>query len=100
VLPRHVIDAVEGGLDVKYVVATTDIDTGSDSTANVIESDASGESRTLVIEYEAGTDLIEILGTKVVPEFGIYSAIILAAAMLGIIAVTARFSNRFRIMQR
>ncbi|MGI0012812.1 MAG: PEFG-CTERM sorting domain-containing protein [Nitrososphaera sp.] len=100
VLPRHVIDAVEGGLDVKYVVATTDIDTGSDSAANIIESETSGESRTLVIEYEAGTDLIEILGTTVVPEFGIYSAIILAAAILGIIAVTARFSNRFRTMQR
>ncbi len=100
VLPRNVIDAIEGGLDIKYIVMTTDIDSGSDSAANLIESDTTGEARTLVIEYEAGTDLIEIQGTTVVPEFGTYAAIILAVAVLGIIAVTARFSNRFSMMNQ
>jgi predicted secreted protein with PEFG-CTERM motif len=95
VLPREVIDAVEAGSDIKYVVATEDIDTGAEGTIDVREGTSTGEYRTLVIDYDEGTDLIEIQGTNVVPEFGTLSAIVLAIAILSIVALTAKFSNRF-----
>jgi len=42
------------------------------------------------VEYAAGTDKIEIVGSHVVPEFGTIAMIILAVAMVSIIAITAK----------
>ena len=92
-LPRQVIDASEGGSDIEYIVAISDFDMGSEEVIEVTESTTTDEARTLVIDYEAGTDLIEIQGTMVVPEFGILAAIILAISLLSVIGFT-RFSHR------
>jgi len=46
--------------------------------------------RTLHIEYGAGTEKIEIVGSHVVPEFGTIAMIILAVAIVSIIAITAK----------
>jgi len=46
--------------------------------------------RTLHIDYEAGTEKIEIVGSHVVPEFGTVAMIILAVAIVSIIAITAK----------
>jgi len=46
--------------------------------------------RTLHIEYSAGTEKIEIVGSHVVPEFGTIAMIILAVAIVSIIAITAK----------
>ena len=46
--------------------------------------------RTLHIEYNAGTEKIEIVGSHVVPEFGTIAMIILAVAIVSIIAITAK----------
>ncbi len=91
VLPRQVIDAVQGTSDIKYIVSTSDIDTGNENLIDITERDVDGDSRTIVIEYDAGTDLIEIQGTSVVPEFGPLTAIVLAIAIFSIVAVTAKF---------
>jgi len=45
---------------------------------------------TLHIDYEAGTEKIEIVGSHVVPEFGTIAMIILAVAIVSIIAITAK----------
>jgi len=45
---------------------------------------------TLHIEYGAGTEKIEIVGSHVVPEFGTIAMIILAVAIVSIIAITAK----------
>jgi predicted secreted protein with PEFG-CTERM motif len=91
VLPREVIDSVEEGSDKSYVVATADLEAGVGNENVVIrESGTTDDARTVVIDYEAGTDLIEISGTQVVPEFGPVSAIVLAVAIVGIIVATAR----------
>jgi hypothetical protein len=95
VLPRDVIDAVQSGSDIKYIVTTLDTDTGLESEIDITESLTTGEARTIVIDYEAGTDLIEIQGTSIVPEFGMLSGVILAVAVFGVIAATIKFSNRF-----
>ena len=46
--------------------------------------------RTLHIDYEAGTEKIEIVGSHVVPEFGTIAMIILAVAIVSIIAITTK----------
>ena len=45
---------------------------------------------TIHVEYDAGTDKIEIVGSHVVPEFGTIAMIILAVAIVSIIAITAK----------
>jgi predicted secreted protein with PEFG-CTERM motif len=45
---------------------------------------------TLHIGYAAGTEKIEIVGSHVVPEFGTIAMIVLAAAIISIIAITAK----------
>jgi len=42
------------------------------------------------VEYAAGTDKIEIVGSHVVPEFGTIAMIVLAVAIVSIIAITAK----------
>jgi len=46
--------------------------------------------RTLHIDYEAGNERVEIVGSHVVPEFGTIAMIILAVALVSIIAITAK----------
>ena len=45
---------------------------------------------TIHVDYEAGTERIEIVGSHVVPEFGTIARIILAVAIISIIAITAK----------
>jgi len=54
------------------------------------EVDFEQMGRTLHIEYDAGTEKIEIVGSHVVPEFGTIAMIILAVALVSIIAITAK----------
>jgi predicted secreted protein with PEFG-CTERM motif len=90
VLPRQIIDAVKDSKDVPFVVATTDLDAGTEGNVSINESKADNETRTLTIDYKKGTDLIEIAGTSVVPEFGPLSWIVLTVSIIGIILFTAR----------
>jgi len=46
--------------------------------------------RTLHIEYNAGTEKIEIVGSHVVPEFGTIAMIVLAVAIVSIIVITTK----------
>ena len=46
--------------------------------------------RTLHIDYDAGTEKIEIVGSHVVPEFGTIAMIVLAVAIVSIIAIAAK----------
>jgi len=45
---------------------------------------------TIHVEYGAGTEKIEIVGSHVVPEFGTIAMIVLAVAIVSIIAITAK----------
>jgi predicted secreted protein with PEFG-CTERM motif len=96
-LPREVIDAVEEGEDIAYIVTIED-ESGNITTIEVEESENTDDARTLVIDYPSGTGRIEIAGTQVVPEFGAIAGIIMALAIVGIILATARYNklNFFR----
>jgi predicted secreted protein with PEFG-CTERM motif len=54
--------------------------------------------RTLTINFLAGTEEIEIIGTFVIPEFGTIAAMILAVAIISIIAISSK--SRLSIVPR
>jgi len=54
------------------------------------EVDFEQMGRTLHIQYESGTEKIEIVGSHVVPEFGTIAMIVLAVAIVSIIVLTTK----------
>jgi predicted secreted protein with PEFG-CTERM motif len=93
-LPRTVMQALTevgvptGGTDVEYVVFAE----GVEAVVDEEENPATG-TRELSIDFEAGTEEIEVVGTWIVPEFGAIAAIVLAVAIVGIIVATARYGK-------
>lgn len=88
----------EGTLSLRFDQATFDADEEflafADEISTIVEEDADeGTMNTIHIDFEAGTESIEILGTFIVPEFGAIAAIILAVAIVGIIVATARYGK-------
>ncbi len=52
----------------------------------------------ITVEFLAGAEMIEVFGSRVIPEFGTIAGMILAVAVVAIIAVSAR--SRLSIMPR
>jgi predicted secreted protein with PEFG-CTERM motif len=52
-----------------------------------------GATNTLAIDFASGTEQIEIVGDRMIPEFGAIAAIILAVAIVGIILATSRYGK-------
>jgi len=90
-LPRDVIDAKMGDTDDDYFVLV-------DGEEITFEETKTATDRTLVMQFPAGAEEIEIIGTFVIPEFGTIAAMILAVAVISIIAVSAK--SRLSIMPR
>lgn len=93
-LPRSVMQALSepnvptGGTDVEYVVFADGIEAVFDEAENPTTG-----TRELTIDFEAGTEEFEVVGTWIVPEFGAIAAIVLAVAIVGIIVATARYGK-------
>jgi len=77
-LPREVIDAKFGNDDDDFFVV-------ADGDEIDFEETKSGNERTLSINYPAGTEEIEIIGTSVVPEFGTLAVAILMTSIIVVI---------------
>ena len=91
-IPRSVLDALLGdGSDDDFFVLVDGEEVDFDE---IISS----TDRILTIEFPAGTELIEIIGTFVIPEFGTIAAMILAVAIISIIAISAK--SRLSIIPR
>ena len=90
-LPRDVIDATINGEDddLFVIVDGEEVD---------FEESKTSADRTLTIEFQAGDEEIEIIGSFVVPEFGTIAVMIFAIAVISIIAVSSR--SRLSIMPR
>ncbi|ABK78189.1 hypothetical protein CENSYa_1569 [Cenarchaeum symbiosum A] len=84
-LPRALIEADNGFL---VLVDGTQVEFDESETAT---------DSTLTIAFPNGAETIEIIGTMVVPEFGTIAVLVLAAAIVSIIAVSAR--SRLGIMR-
>ena len=90
-IPRTVLDAsINDGDDEFFVLV--------DGEEVDFEEITTLTDRTLTIEFSAGTEQIEIIGTFVIPEFGTIAAMILAVAIISIIAISAK--SRLSILSR
>ena len=78
-LPKTIIDTTE----VDFFVLVDDEET-------VFYSQETPDSWTLRIPFYNGSEVIEIIGTFVIPEFGTIAAIILAVAITSIIVLSAK----------
>ena len=85
-LPRNVTDSVENDEDVPFIVFV-------DEQEFEPEDDMGETERILVIDFEEGSEQIDIVGTFMIPEFGAIAAIVLAVAIVGIIVATTRYSK-------
>ena len=82
-IPRSVLDATINGGDDEFFVLV-------DGEEVDFEEIKTSTDRTLTIEFFAGSEQIEIIGTFVIPEFGTIAAMILAVAIISIIAISAK----------
>ena len=90
-LPRSILDSsINGGDDEFFVL----ID-GEEVDFEEIRTSA---DRTLTIDFFAGTEQIEIIGTFVIPEFGTIAAMILSVAIISIVAISAK--SRLNMLSR
>jgi predicted secreted protein with PEFG-CTERM motif len=90
-IPRSVLDAsINGGDDEFFVLV--------DGEEVDFEEITTSVDRTLTIDFLAGTEQIEIIGTFVIPEFGTIAVMILAVAIISIVTISAK--SRLNIMSR
>ena len=90
-IPRSVLDATINGEDDEFFVLV-------DGEEVDFEEITTSTDRTLTIEFLAGSEQIEIIGTFVIPEFGTIAVMILAVAIISIIAISAK--SRLSIVPR
>ena len=90
-IPRSVLDATINDNDDEFFVLV-------DGEEVDFEEITTSTDRTLIIEFLAGSEQIEIIGTFVIPEFGTIAAMILAVAIISIIAISAK--SRLSIVPR
>lgn len=90
-LPRDLIDARIDGDDDDFIVLV------DGEEADFEESETTSSERTLVIPVPGGAEEIEIIGTQVIPEFGILAALVLAAAV-GAIVVVSRKNQLLKVL--
>ena len=90
-IPRTILDAsINDGDDEFFVLV--------DGEEVDFEEITTSTDRTLTIEFSAGAEQIEIIGTFVIPEFGTIAAMILAVAIISIVAISAK--SRLSIVPR
>ena len=91
VIPRSVLDSKSGSRDDSFFVLADGEETDYDEKATATK-------RSVTIQLPAGTEEIEIIGTRIVPEFGPIAALVLAVAIISIIAVSAK--TRLRLIPK
>lgn len=82
-LPRESIDAYKpNGEDEIFIVLLDNVQ------YPYKETETNDKSRLITINFEEGTTIIEIIGTFIVPEFGVFATIVLFLSMITIIGIT------------
>ena len=82
-IPRSVLDATINDKDDEFFVLVDGEEVDFEEISTLTD-------RTLTIEFLAGSEQIEIIGTFVIPEFGTIAAMILAVAIISIVAISAK----------
>ena len=88
-LPRSLIDSKkQGNQDSPYVIFED-----SQPWQRVQQVKSNTQARTLSIDFDKGTGVVEIAGSKVLPEFGTVSAVVFAIAIIGIIMASTKYKH-------
>jgi predicted secreted protein with PEFG-CTERM motif len=90
-IPRSVLDATVNNGEGEFFVLVDGEEVDFEEIITLTD-------RTLTINFSAGTEEIEIIGTFVIPEFGTIAAMILAVAIISIIAISSK--SRLSIVPR
>jgi len=106
-IPKNVLDAVDAdNVDDKFLVlrdgeevvgnlANPELILLDNDKDNFAEIKTTDWARTLTIEFEDGTDKIEIIGNSVIPEFGMFAILVLISAIISVIVLSKRTQLRF-----
>jgi predicted secreted protein with PEFG-CTERM motif len=87
-LPREAIDAEKpNGDDEIFIILLDNVQ------FPYKETEINDQSRLITINFEEGTSIIEIIGTFVVPEFGLFVTVIFLVSMMAIIGITKSKSS-------
>ena len=90
-LPRNIMDSKNPqNEDEDYILFADGIQTGADQIVT------NNQVRTLSVDFDNGVEQIEIAGTRIVPEFGPLSGLLVAVGVLGVLAITAKLT-KFRM---
>ena len=90
-LPRDVIDAKSAnGLDASFFILV-------DSEEALFEETISETERIISVNFPAGTEKVEIIGTFVIPEFGTIAIMILVVSIVSLIIFSSKSSLINRI---
>jgi predicted secreted protein with PEFG-CTERM motif len=89
-LPRDLIDAKTGNQDTTFSVS-------DDGISAKFQESKTDMNRTLTIPftYSTNPETIQIMGTQVVPEFGVVASLVLVVSIISIIIVSAKTKLRF-----
>ncbi len=86
-LPRSFIDAKKtDGNDDTYIILIDGIE------VQYQETKTDTQSRTIKIEFDQGDSDIEVIGTFIIPEFGIIASLVLIIGIMATIIMRSRFS--------
>jgi hypothetical protein len=87
-LPRTIIESKkEGNVDDRYVVFQ------DGQVTNAEETKKDSQARTLAIDFDKGTNQIEISGSKIMPEFGTVSVLVLAISTAAMIVTRLKLQK-------
>jgi hypothetical protein len=87
-LPRNITDSKNPqNEDEDYIVFADGVQIGADQITT------NNQVRTLSIDFDNGVEEIEIAGTRIVPEFGPLTALLLAVGIIGVLVVTTKLTK-------
>lgn len=87
-LPRNVVDSKkQGNVDDNFAVFVD----GQYAAADEIKTTA--QARTLMVDFDNGTSVIEITGTQMVPEFSTVVIAIFAISIIGVILASSKYNG-------
>jgi hypothetical protein len=87
-LPRNIMDSKNPqNEDEDYIVFADGVQIGADQIST------NNQVRTLSIDFDRGVEEIEVAGTRIVPEFGPLTALLLAVGVIGVLVVTTKLTR-------
>ena len=95
-LNRNYIDSIKpDGTNEDFIIIVYNLKVNEPVQTEFLDLQSTDESRVIQIPIKSGDNLIQIIGTFVIPEFGTITQFVLIIAILSIIIITAK--TKFRL---